>query len=70
MHPLSRSASDPPPDLAERVQRVESHQALFQGDVHAQIARADAIIEDLVTSVEKLRRRVEELERANPGGDP
>ena len=59
-----------PADVAARLDRLERHQSLFQADVHEQIARVDAIVEDLVTSVEKLRRRVETLERAAPPGAP
>jgi len=52
-------------ELAQRMERVERHQAVFQADVTAQLARADALLEDLVAATDNLRRRLDALERAH-----
>lgn len=53
-----------PTHLDKRVDRLEARQADVQEAITSQLARSDAVIEDLIGAIEQLRVRVEQLERA------
>lgn len=53
-----------PTHLDKRVDRLEARQSDVQDTITSQLARADAVIEDLIGAIEQLRVRVEQLEHA------
>jgi uncharacterized protein YhaN len=62
---LSRTETAHIAELEERIRRLEKNEETFHDAVNGQLARADALAEDLVAAVERLRRRVDELERGS-----